>query len=102
MIPRFRPNRASRGNSGSPVFVCSTGKFAGIVFGQAADTVSIIDDAKQKVARMPYGASLAAHVFVTTSVLHLRRSPVLAPPTSLLHLHDTIPASAIRKFLEAR
>ena len=50
----------------------STGKFAGIVFAQAADTISIIDDAKQKVARMPYGASLAA----------------------------CIPASAIREFLE--
>ncbi len=65
---------ASRGNSGSPIFLCSTGKFAGIVFAQAADTISIIDDANQKVARMPYGASLAA----------------------------CIPASAIRKFLEAR
>ncbi len=51
-----------------------SGKFAGIVFGQAADTISIIDDSKQKVARMPYGASLAA----------------------------CIPASAIREFLEAR
>jgi hypothetical protein len=39
---------------------------------QAADTISIIDDAKQKVARIPYDAALAA----------------------------CIPASAIRKFLE--
>jgi hypothetical protein len=53
-------------------FLCSTGKFAGIVFAQAADTISIIDDENQKVARMPYGASLAA----------------------------CIPASAIREFLK--
>jgi hypothetical protein len=73
--PRFLVDAdASRGNSGSPIFLCSTGKFAGIVFAQAADTISIIDDAKQKVARMPYGASLAA----------------------------CIPASAIREFLESR
>jgi len=52
----------------------STGKFAGIVYAQVADTISIFDDAKQKVARMPYGASLTA----------------------------CIPASAIREFLEAR
>ncbi len=63
---------ASRGNSGSPIFLCSTGKFAGIVFAQAAGTISIIDGANQKVARVPYGASLAA----------------------------CIPASAIREFLE--
>ncbi len=49
-----------------------SGKFAGIVYAQAADTISIIDDSKQKVAWMPYGASLAA----------------------------CIPASAIRTFLE--
>ena len=71
--PRFFVDAdASRGNSGSPIFLCSTGKFAGIVYAQAADTISIIDDSKQKVARMPYGASLAA----------------------------CIPASAIRAFLE--
>ena len=93
---------ASRGNSGSPIFLCSTGKFAGIVFAQAADTISIIDDTKQKLARIPYGASLAAHVLAPTPVLHLRLFPVLAPPASLLHLHGALPASAIRKFLEAR
>jgi hypothetical protein len=68
------PAIAGRGNNGSPIFLCSTGKFAGIVYAQAADTISIIDDSKQKVVRMSYGASLAA----------------------------CIPASAIRKFLEAR
>ncbi len=49
----------------------------------------------------PFSASLAAHVLAPKPTLHLRLSPVLAPPTSLLHLHNTIPASAIREFLEA-
>jgi hypothetical protein len=51
---------ASRGNSGSPIFLCSSGKFAGIVFAQASDTINIIDAAKKVGARVPYGASLAA------------------------------------------
>jgi len=67
---------------------------------QAADTISVTDDSKQQVTHTPYGAGLAAHVLAPTPVLHLHPSPVLAPPTSLLHLHDTIPASAIREFLE--
>ena len=73
--PRFLVDvDASRGNSGSPVFLCSTGKLAGIVFAQASDTIKIIDASRTMSARVPYGASLAA----------------------------CIPASAIREFLEAR
>jgi ABC-type proline/glycine betaine transport system permease subunit len=54
--------------------LCSTGKFAGIVYAQASDTINIVDETKQKVATIPSDAVLAA----------------------------CIPASAIREFLEAR
>ena len=65
---------ASRGNSGSPIFLCSSGKFAGIVYAQASDTINIVDETKQKVATIRSDAGLAA----------------------------CIPASAIRDFLEKR
>ena len=53
-------------NTASPKFenhpVSRLGIVAQGVYAQAADTISIIDDSKQKVARRPYGASLAACV----------------------------------------
>jgi hypothetical protein len=71
--PRFYVDAvATRGDAGSPVFLCNTAKFAGLVFAPAADTISIFDDSKQRVATVPYGSGLAA----------------------------CIPASVIREFLE--
>jgi hypothetical protein len=72
-MPRFYVDAAAtRGDAGSPIFLCNTAKLAGLVFAPAADTFSIFDESKQKVATVPYGAGLAA----------------------------CIPASAIREFLE--
>ena len=73
--PRFLVNAAaSRGSSGAPVFLCRNAKFAGIVYGDVSDTITVTSDSGVKFTHVPYATGLTA----------------------------CIPASVIRAFLEER
>ena len=49
---------ACRGSSGSPVFLTTSGKFAGIVSSWVADTIEIKDASNQKAATIPFAIGL--------------------------------------------
>ncbi|GEM_PF-1173352 len=65
---------ASHGFSGAPVFLCRSGALAGLVAAQALDKVESFDDSGKRAPSVRYSAGLVS----------------------------CIPASAIKKFLEAR
>lgn len=50
---------ASKGNSGSPVFLSSTKKLVGMVYAQASDAISAYDEQGRVIASLPYNAGIA-------------------------------------------